>query len=120
MTASAAAIADINPIGCSVDANIVSVAIKLNLTFRLVLVSFEQSHRTVAGVGDIKHVRGKVVADALRLLQPRDCLQQLAIGEIDDTNAVVAQFGYEQPLSFQIDRHVVNPPVHIAKGDLGF
>jgi mannose-6-phosphate isomerase-like protein (cupin superfamily) len=32
----------------------------------------------------------------------------------------VISFGHEQPLSFQIDRHVIDPPVHITKGDFGF
>ena len=86
----AAAIADENPIGCGIDANIVCVAAKLNLARGFVFASFKQSHRTVAGVGDIKRVCGRFVADPLRLFQPRDRSEQFAVGEVDNADGIVA------------------------------
>ena len=56
----------------------------------------------------------------MRLFQSRDRLQQFAIGEIDDADTVVAQFGHEQPLPFQIDRHVVDTAGDIAERNFRF
>jgi hypothetical protein len=45
----------------------------------------------------------------LGLAEPGDRPQDFPGGEINDTEAVVAKFGNEEPLAFQIDREMVDP-----------
>ena len=40
--------------------------------------------------------------------------------EVDDPDGVVAEFGNEEPLPHQINRHVINSAAHFAEGNLGF
>ena len=47
-------------------------------------------------------------------------MNDLAAIEIDDSDAVVAQFGDEQALAREIDRHVVYSAGYIAERNLGF
>ena len=101
--------------GCGIDADIVCIAAQLNSSRRLVVASFKQSYRTVSGIGDIEHIGRRLVADALRLLQPWNPADHSAISEIDNANTVIAQFGNEQALPLQINRHVVDPATHIAQ-----
>ena len=58
------------------------------------------------------------VGNALRLLQPRDPAKDLALVEIDDTEAAVAEFGDEEPMAREIDRQMINPAVDVTEGDL--
>ena len=109
------AVSDEDAMGCGIDADIVCIAAQLNSSRRLVVVSFKQSYRTVSGIGDIEHIGRRLVADALRLLQPWNPANHPSICEIDNANAVIAQFGNEQALPLQINRHVVDPTTHIAE-----
>lgn len=45
-----------------------------------------------------------------------DCF---ALLQIDDADAVVTQFGNEQALPFDVNRHVIDAAAHPAKGNLG-
>jgi hypothetical protein len=46
-------------------------------------------------------------------------VHDLARGEIKDADAVVSQFGDEQPLAREVDRHVIDPAGHVAQRNLG-
>jgi len=61
-----------------------------------------------------------LVGDALRLVQSRNPADQFAVWEIDNSNGIIAQFGNEQALPLQINRHVVDPATDVAKRNLGF
>jgi len=41
-------------------------------------------------------------------------------GQVDNADAVIAEFGHEQSLPLQVHRHVIDPAAHIAEQDLGF
>ncbi|MEH2570279.1 hypothetical protein [Bradyrhizobium sp. AZCC 2289] len=105
--------------GRRVDANIVGVAAKLDSSRGLVVAPFEQLHRAVTGIGDIKHIGRGLVPDALRVLQSRDPADQFAIWKIDDANGVIAQFGNEQTLPLQVDGHVIDAATHVAQHNFG-
>jgi hypothetical protein len=40
--------------------------------------------------------------------------------QIDNSNGIIAQFDYEQPLPLQINGHVIHPATHVAQWDFGF
>jgi hypothetical protein len=115
-----AAISDEDSLSCGINANVVGVQAQLNLSRGLVVVPFEQSHRAVVGVGDVQHIGRGLVADALWFLQSWNPVDQFATWEIDNSDGIVAQFGNEQPLSFQIDCHVVDPATDVAERNLAF
>jgi hypothetical protein len=56
----------------------------------------------------------------LGLLQSWNPADQFAVWEIDNSNGIIAQFGNEQTLPLQINRHVINPAAHVAQRDFGF
>ena len=51
----------------------------------------------------------RFVPDPLRLAESGDRPQDFPGDEIDDTEAVAAEFGNEEPFAFQIDREMVDP-----------
>src|SRR5258708_30841448 len=116
---SAAAISNEDSLSRGINADIVGVAAELDSSRRLVIAPFERTHRTVTGIGDIKHIGRGLVADALRLLQSWNPADQFAVWQIDNSNGIIAQFGNEQTLSLQINRHVVDPATDVAQQNLG-
>jgi hypothetical protein len=50
--------------------------------------------------------------------EPADGADGFAGREIDDAKTVVAEFGDEQPLMRDIDRHVIDASAHRTKGNL--
>ena len=115
----AAAVSNEDSLICRINANIVGVAAELNPVRGIVVPSFKQSHRTVTGIGDIERIGRGLVADTLRFFQPSNCANQFAIGEIDNSQGIVAQFGNEQSLPLQINRHVIDAAAHLAQRDFG-
>ena len=81
----------------------------------------KQPHRAVATDCDIDRVGGRDVADALRLLQAVNPVNsEFPCLEVDDADAVIAKLGDEQPLSREIDRQVIDAPLHVAERDFRF
>src|SRR5216684_3639796 len=62
----------------------------------------------------------RLVANPLRLVQSGNGSDQTVSGQVDNADAVIAEFGHEKSLPLQIDRHVIDPAAHIAERDLGF
>ena len=115
------AISDEDAIGLRINANIVRVARRARFVrWTCKLSSIKQPHGAVAGVGHIERVGRRFVADALGFLQSRNPVDHLTIGEIDNSNAVVAKLGDKETLPLQVDRHVVDAATHVAHWNLGF
>ena len=116
----AIAISDQNLIGGAVHADIVGVLAKIDLPGRGIIRSRENAHRSIARVCDVKRIRRRQVSDALWLLQSPHRSNDLFVLEVDDPDGVVAEFGNEEPLPRQINRHVIDSAAHFAEGNLGF
>jgi hypothetical protein len=116
----ASAIADDRTVSRRIDADVVGVAAELDCSTRFVVVAIEQSYRTVAGIGDEERIARWLLADPLRLAQSGNGADQATIGEVDNADSVIAKFRHEQSLSFQVDRHVIDPATHSAEQNLGF
>src|SRR6266446_4815881 len=116
----AAAISNEDSLSRGINANIVGVAAELNLSRGIVVAAFKQPHRTVTSIGDIERIGRGLVADTLRFLQSCNCANQFAIGEIDNSQGIVAQFGNEQSLPLQINRHVIDAAAYHTQWDFGF
>src|SRR2546427_6886977 len=84
------AVTDKNSIGSRIDANVVGILAQINPPCAVIVRAAEQPHRTVAGIGDKKHLGRGNVADALRLFQTRDDVPYLALVQIDDGDGIVA------------------------------
>src|SRR5580700_10977382 len=76
----------------------VRIAAEFEFSRGLVVVPVKQVYRTVSGVGDVERIGRGFVADALWFLQSRNPVDHLSICEIDNSNAVITQFGNEQTL----------------------
>src|SRR5262249_18640528 len=116
----AVAIADKDAIGSFIHPNIVGVNAKIDAADRSIVLSLKKSHRSITAVGDIESICCGHEADALWLFQFRNSTNNLMIFEVDDCDTAVAEFSHEQPLSRQINRHVVDPPAHIAERNFDF
>ena len=106
----AIAISDQNLIGGAVHADIVGVLAKIDLPGRGIIRSRENAHRSVARVCDVKRIRRRHISEALWLSQSGNRLNEFTFLEVDDPDGVVAEFGNEEPLPRQIDRHVIDWP----------
>ena len=113
-----AGIADQDLIGLGIDPDIVGIFAEPHAVQRREIGALEPMEDAVAAVGDEDRVGGLVVGNALRLLQPRDPAKDLALVEIDDTEAAVAEFGDEEPMAREIDRQMIDPAVDVTEGDL--
>jgi len=110
----AAAKADENVISVLIKADIVGIATEFDTPSRGVFWPMKQPHGTVACIGNIERIFGGNVGDTLRLGEPANRTDSFARGDIDDANAVVAKFGYEQPFMYDIDRHVIDAALNWA------
>ena len=72
----------------------------------------------VGGVGDVESVALGEVVRALRLGQSRDALDQLPGEGVDDLHGVVAQAREDHALALQVEREVVEAPLHTRQGNL--
>jgi hypothetical protein len=105
----AVSIANQQTAGGGVETNIVGVATKLDRSSERVILAAKQSHGSIARVGDIDDICRWRVADALGLCESCDPVHRPVFFEVDDTNAVVAELGYQETFSHRIERHVVDP-----------
>src|SRR5262249_11265718 len=71
-------------------------------------------------VGDVNSIERRYVARTLRLRLPTDALKHLIAGDVDHHQAVAPKRREQQPVAFDVNREVIDPPVQIAKGDLLF
>jgi hypothetical protein len=114
------AVANDDPFGGRVDADIVSIAAKRDSSGALVVVSVKRLHGSVPSVGHEQRVRRWLIAHALGLSQTCDRAQHVAAGDVNDADAVIAELSDKEALSFQIECHVIDPAAYIAKRNLGF
>src|SRR5882757_7312105 len=77
-----------------------------------------KAQRSVSGVGDIERRRARMIGNALRLAEPGDPVQDLALLQVDDAHAVVAEFGHEQKLPIGVESKVIDAARHGAERDL--
>src|SRR5258706_10775 len=77
-------------------------------------------NRSIASIGDIKSVARGDIADTLRLFKPGKSADHFAFGEIDNADAVVAEFRNKETLSFEIDSQVIDPPGDFSKRNFVF
>src|SRR5258708_110430 len=80
----------------------------------------KQQHRPVTRIGDKKRIARWDIAETLRLLQFGNDVPYLLLIQIDDSDGIVAELGYEQMSPGQIDRHVIDPALNVAQRDLSF
>ena len=59
-----------------------------------------------------------MIGKALRLAEPGDAVHDLALFQVDDTDAVVAELCDEQELALGVDGKVVDAARHRAQRDL--
>jgi hypothetical protein len=116
----AATIADDDLLRRLVHPDVVRIVAELDPSVGRVVRPLKEPQRPVAPVGDEQRVARRQIADPLRLLHPGEAAYQLASLEIDDTDAVVAELGDEQPTAIEIDRHVIDASAHRAERDLAF
>ncbi|MER9237102.1 hypothetical protein NKI56_34885 [Mesorhizobium sp. M0622] len=71
----------------------------------------------VAAIGNGDHVLIGKICDALRLLQAGDPMEDLTGVKVDNIDAVVTEFGDEQPPPNTIDRHVIDAARDVFERD---
>src|SRR5215204_7193020 len=77
-------------------------------------------YRSITSTRDVKRVARRHMGHPLRLLQPGDDVNHLAIVQVDDADAAVAQFCNEKAMPLRIECQVIDPPCHIPERNLGF
>src|SRR5579885_548795 len=103
-----AAISDINLVRLAIDPDIVGVLAELDPAYGRKIRALEETDRAVTRIRGVKRVARSEISDALRLFQARQPLDYLALGKIDDSDAVVAQFGDKKPFMREIDGKVID------------
>jgi len=107
-------------VGGALDPDVVGIIPKLDLSHGREIRPVKQPHGSVPCIRHDDRIGRGLVADALRLLQARQGLQDSAARQIDDADGVVAEFRHVEPLAFQIDGQVIYSAVHVAQRDFRF
>jgi hypothetical protein len=114
----AVAVADHHAAGLGVEADVVGVGAKLDRLERRELGAREAVNQAIAAVRNVDRIGGRIIGDALRLIEFADPAQELACGKIHHAQAIVAQLRDEQPVPGEVDRQVVDAAADLAKRDL--
>ena len=104
----------------AVDPDIVGVVAEIDAPFACQIFRPQQPHRSIAGVRDIDGIARRLVADALRLLQPGERASHPAYRKIDNTETVIPQLGDEKLLPLQIDCEMVDAAADRPERNLSF
>ena len=104
--------------GAWVEAHVVGVVAELGDAEQRQVGTGVALQGAVAGAGDVDGVQFGRVADALRLLEAADPVDDLALRQVDDAQAAVAELGNEQTLAGKVHRQMVDAALHRAQGDL--
>src|SRR5262245_38373189 len=92
------AISDDDLIRGSIHPDIVRIIVKIDPSGSRIICSQECAHRSVARVGYVKHLHRWHVAHALRLVQSANGANELAVPQVDDPNAIIAELSNEETL----------------------
>src|SRR6266576_321870 len=114
---STAAISNIDAPRSSIVTNIVGVVGKFYRCDALERRAVEDVAGTALAVGDENLVELRDETNALRLIKTADALKMLARAKIQDFDRIVSQRGDKKSLAFNVDRHVIDAPLHIWQGD---
>ena len=114
------AVADKYVVVLFVDPHIIGVVTELDPPDRHEIVAAQYAHRAVARVCHIDAVGKGHVSDTLWLTEAADRAQHLPRCQIDDAEAIVAEFCNKQPLALYIDAEVIDPAADIAERDFCF
>jgi len=109
-----AAVADNDIAGARINADIVSVVAQREAAGGREVFAAEKPHRTIAGARDNHEIRFLNIANALRLVEPRDLLDPSPACKIHDIEGAVTERRHQQTLAGWVDGHVIDPP-----GDAG-
>ena len=90
---------------------------KLDAAGRREVRTLEQTHRSIAGVGGIERAGRRMVSDSLRLAQPAEQAKDLALFQVDDAHAVIAEFGHEQELPIGVEGEMIDAARHGTQRD---
>src|SRR5207344_3208554 len=94
-----AAVADVDTPRRFVDAHVVSVAGKSDLTQRCEVLTAKQADRTISGVRHVDRVGNGLVSDALRLIKAAYGPGDPSCAQIQNLHAVIAEFRDIEALS---------------------
>ena len=114
----AVAVADHHAAGLGIEADVVGIAAKLDRVERREFGALEAVHQAIAAVGHVDRVGGRIIGNALRLIELADPAQQLARSKIHDTQAIVAELGDEQSIAGEVDCEVIDAAPDLAERNL--
>src|SRR6185436_9668070 len=98
--------------------HVVGVFSKLYFRRRCEILTTEQPHRTVTTTRNNERIKRGHVSNTLRLLKAGNPMQETAVVQIDDPNAIVFQFRDEQALAPKIDGQMVDAAFYGPERDL--
>jgi hypothetical protein len=110
--------ADHNSVAPRIDPDVVGVVAEPDAAGQREVRTLVETHRSVAGIGDIERARCGMIGNALRFAEPGDPLPDPAFLQVDDTHAVIAELGHEQKLPVGVEGEVIDTAGHGAKRDL--
>src|SRR5262245_58495743 len=110
----AIAIADVKALGLHVETNVVRILAQIDASDAFKLFPYKHSQRPVPAARHVDGVARCHIANALRLLQVGDAVNDLSQIEVDNSNAVVAELGDEQSLAARIECQVIDPTLYLA------
>jgi hypothetical protein len=73
---------------------------------------------SIAAIGHEHRIGNGIINDALRLIEIADPAHELARSKVNDAQTVVAELRDEQSFAGEVDREMVDPAPHVAKGNL--
>jgi hypothetical protein len=114
------AIAYKDPLRGIIDADIVSVVAERDLSDGHQVSTPIDLHQAALTVRDEYAICGRNVADTLWFLEARQGPDRLAFFQVNDRDAVIAEFGNIESLALDIDSEVIDPAADVAQGDPGF
>jgi len=114
------AIAYKDPMRGIIDADIVSVVAERDLSDGHEVSTPIDLHHAALAVRDEQAICGRNVADALWFLEARQRPDRLTFFQVNDRDAVIAEFGNIESLALGIDSEVIDAAANVAQGDPGF
>src|SRR5262245_30178505 len=98
-------ISDEDVVGGAIDPDVIGVVAEVDLPGRSVVRAAKNPNNSVARIRHIERVCRWHVAHALWLTQSADGMNELAAFQVEDSDAVIAELGHEEPLPLQVDGH---------------
>ena len=110
-------VANLDKLGCGVEADIVRIVERAQLRGRLEIVGIKGANRAVVTIGEIDAVGFRQQQSTCGFMKTGYRVQPLKLCNVEDFGGVVAESRDDEPVGTGIIRKVIEPSLYALQGD---